>query len=159
MFQRPCARSDAADLLAAAAVDLAARLRGTAVQDRDPAGSPDVKFEILGHFCWHQWRLHHGSQGAVLTLSPNQRVEGRALPYVWVQGSPHLAWRVARLFEPLTPCRCFFLGVALLHWCARFGYNFQAWGRGGACWVVVPCLWPGVCRSPDPDCCVVWSAG
>ena len=50
VFHRPCARSDAADLLAAAAVDLAARLRGTAIQDRDPAGSPDVKFDIPGHF-------------------------------------------------------------------------------------------------------------
>ena len=53
MFHRPCARSDAAgllaaaaDLLAAAAVDVAARLRGTAVQDRDPVGSPDVKYDI-----------------------------------------------------------------------------------------------------------------
>ena len=101
VFQRPCTRSDAADLLAAAAMDLAACLRGTAVQDRDPAGNPGVKFDIPGHFCRHRWRLHTGIQTAFLTLSTNRRVEGRTFPYVWVQAGPHLALCVARLFRPL----------------------------------------------------------
>ena len=56
-----------------------------------------------GHFCRHRWRLHRGNQTAVLTLSTNRRLEDRALPYIWVQGSPHLALCVARLFGPLRP--------------------------------------------------------
>ena len=101
VFQKLCIRSGAADLLGAAALDPASRLRCVAVQDRDAAGSPDVKCDIAGHFCRHGWRLLRGTQTAYLTISTNRKMEGRTLPYIWVQGSPHLALCVARLFTPL----------------------------------------------------------
>ena len=87
VFQRLCAHFDAANLLAAAAADLAACLRGNAVEDTTPAGIPNLNFDIPSHFCQHPWRLHHGTHSAVLTTSTNRRVERRTLPYVWVQGS------------------------------------------------------------------------
>ena len=101
VFQRPCARPEVPAVLAAAAVDLAGRLHGQALQDRTLDGKPEVKSDVPGHLCWHRWRLRRGGLTATLTLFQNTRIGGRALPYVWVQGSPHLAWCIARLFRPL----------------------------------------------------------
>ena len=56
-----------------------------------PAGGPDVKSDIPGHSCRHCWRLLRGTQMAYLTILTNRKVEGRTLPYIWVQGNLHLA--------------------------------------------------------------------
>ena len=41
----------------------------------------------------------HGRRSS--SSSSNGQVQGCTLPYIWVQGSPHLALCVARLFRPL----------------------------------------------------------
>ena len=54
IFDRPCALTEAPDLLRDAVTDLASRLGGTAHQMFTSAGSPEVKDEKGRHLCRHR---------------------------------------------------------------------------------------------------------
>ena len=98
IFAQPCVEQEAPALLQAAAIDLAARLSAML---RD--GNPDVKVPGQRHHCRHRWRiLVEGEGGGVvyLSLSTHHREGGVGLPYIWVQGTPAVVWRVAGFFRP-----------------------------------------------------------
>ena len=101
IFTQPCAEQEAPALLQAA-VDLATRLQCSPEQAVRRNGDPDVKVPGQRHHCRHRWRiLVEGAGGGVvyLSLSTHHREGSVGLPYVWVQGTPALVWRVAGFFR------------------------------------------------------------
>ena len=66
-------------------------------------GNPDVKVPGQRHHCRHRWRILVGGEGGgvvYLSLSTHHREGGVGLPYIWVQGTPAVVWRVAGFFRP-----------------------------------------------------------
>ena len=61
-----------------------------ATQEAAVGGGLDVKDDKPGHLYRHRWVVRRGSHSAKLTLSRHRKVQGLAMPYVWVQGSPAL---------------------------------------------------------------------
>ena len=102
IFAQPCPEQEAPALLQAAAVDLATRLQSSPEQAVRKNGNPDVKVPDQRHQCRHRWRILVGGEGGgvvYLSLSTHHREGGVGLPYVWVQGTPALVWRVAGFFR------------------------------------------------------------
>ena len=87
-------------------MDLAARLWASPEQ-ATLRGNPDVKVPDQRHLCRHCWRIVvQGERGRVLYLflSLHHREGGVGLPYIWLQGTPAVVWRVA-VFPSLSELR------------------------------------------------------
>ena len=103
IFAQPCTEQEALALLQAAAIDLAARLWSSPEQAMLRAGNPNFKVPGQRHHCRHRWRILVLGEGAglvYLSLSTHHREGGVGLPYVWVEGTPAVVWRLARFFRP-----------------------------------------------------------
>ena len=98
VFDWACPRDEAPGLLELAGKDLGQRLQSHAEQLFTASGSPNIK-DAGNHLCRHRWRVRVNSRVIYLSMSPNLRIGGAQLPYIWVQGTQLLVRRVAYMFH------------------------------------------------------------